>query len=124
MKRIRIPVPSLSVGKRRFRAYPGAVLTALKGADAVQYGKLIVGAKPLRELLKCLEDLADPLEFKANGRLEVKNLPPKRKGPRHWFAIETGAWLPPSGTGYPRGNYRVKPPGILVVLVPKERGAE
>ena len=122
MKRIRVPVLSLSMGKKRFRAYPGAILMALKGADAVGYGGLKVGAKPLRELLKCLEGLDGPLELKANGRLEVKNIPYKGKGPKHWFAIEPGAWLPEEVPV--RWGHKPKAPQVLVVLVPRMKGEE
>ena len=127
MKRIRVPVLSLSMGKRRFRVLPGVLLASLKGADAIEYGCIRVGAKPLRELVSCIQDLGT-LEVKANGRLEVRNIPWKGKGPRHFFAIESGAWLPEefSPNWKPcmarrRMGQRPKPPATLVVLVPKQR---
>ncbi len=84
-----------------------ALLDALKKGQAVQIGKVMVGAKQLSDLIRLL-----PYEdtfIKANGRLEFETVERvfredsagvRKCGyrkPRHYhqyFAINRGAWLP------------------------------
>ncbi len=84
------------------------LIASLKKGQAVQLEKIIVGTKPLIELLRLLP--GEYCRISANGKLEVETVRfISRKGkdgnrkvgyvrPRHywnWFGLCDGAWLRP-----------------------------
>lgn len=111
-------------GHRRNGGY--AILTSslvesLKKGEAVEFGKITVGTKPLIQLLRSLP--GEYCQLSTNSRLEIETVEcTSRKGkdgvfragytkPKHyhnWVALHDGAWLKP----YMRMN--------LVVIKPRK----
>lgn len=98
-------------GHRRNGGYvilTSSLVESLKKGEAVEFGKITVGTKPLIQLLRLLP--GEHCQITANGRFEVETVQIhyrnwlkgnrkasyiKPKHYHHWFALHNGAWLKP-----------------------------
>lgn len=85
---------------------PEELLTALKGGDIAEFGKLRVGAKQLTELVRLMRFPDQELLIRSNGLLEVENIQRyiarkptsvrthfRKPKLSHSFRVDNNAWI-------------------------------